>query len=205
MRILLQASDNQVGMELLKEWNDQLGRIHAEGLHRDQHGRDHDAGENLQPKLGFSSQSQVALLRDLRIVIAESDSGKGADRKDCDPDKAIAQIRPKKSWHNDCDDDQQAAHRGRARFFLMGLRALLTDVLPYLEIAQASDDEGTDNERGEKGSQAGECGAERQITKNTKRRKVMLQFQKQEPIEQLASVVLDENRYPRDYREAGSE
>ena len=42
-------------------------------------------------------------------------------------------------------------------------------------------------ERGEKSGEAGECSAERDVTKNTEWRNVVLQFQEQQPIEQSAS------------------
>ena len=49
--IAKQRTNNKVGTELFDKWNDELGRIQATGLHRDQHDRNQNAGDNLQRSL----------------------------------------------------------------------------------------------------------------------------------------------------------
>ena len=63
-----------------------------------------------------------------------------------DPDEAVAQVGPQQSWDHDGDRDQQAAHGGRAGFFLMSLGAFFADVLADLKFAQAVDDERADDQ-----------------------------------------------------------
>ena len=72
--------------------------------------------------------------------------------------------------------DQNAAHGGRAGFFLVILWAFFANVLADLKFAQAIDDERPDDQSGKQGSQAGESGAKREIAENTERRKIMKEF-----------------------------
>src|SRR5581483_7041194 len=138
-------------------------------------------------KLGAAGKSQVATMRDLRVVVGESDGGVRAGGKHGDPDKAIAKVRPQQSRHDDCDDDEQAAHGWRARFFLMSFWPLFADILPNLEIAQPPDNEWPNDQSSEERCQTRECSAEGDVTKDAEWRNVMLQLQEQQPIEQSAS------------------
>ena len=86
------------------------------------------------PSLARAGQTEIAAVRHLCVVVGESDGGEGAGGEHGDPDEAIAQIGPQQRGHNDRDDDQQAAHGGRAGFFLVSFRAFFADVLADLEI-----------------------------------------------------------------------
>jgi len=116
-------------------------------------------------------------MRHFCVVVGESDGRIGTDGKNGDPDEAIAEIRPQQRGNDDGDHDQQAAHRGRTGFLLMRLGTFFADVLADLEITQSPDDEWPDDQSREQGGEAGEGGAEGDVSKNTEGRNVMLQLQ----------------------------
>ena len=188
VRIPLQTLHHQIRSKLLDEGHDQLRRIHTVGLHRDQHHRNHDAGRDLQPQLRPSGQAQVSPVRHFGVVVGKSDGREGACGKDRNPHEAIAQIGPEQGRDHNRNRDQQAAHGRRPGFFLMRLRTFFANELSDLKFAQASDDQRAHDERGKQRSQAGECGAERQVAKDAERREVVLQLEIQQPVEQSASV-----------------
>jgi hypothetical protein len=126
-------------------------------------------------------------MRHLRIVIAETNGGKGTGRKDRDPYETIAEVGPEKRGHDNGNHDEQASHGWSARFFLVSFGAFLADVLANLKIAEASNYKGTNNESSEQSSQAGKSGAEGDVAKDAKGRDVVLELKEQQPIEQLAS------------------
>ena len=127
---------------------------------------DHDAGRDLQAEFGACGQAQIAAVRHLGVIVGESDGGEGAGGEYGNPDEAVAQVRPQQRRNDNRDDDQQSAHGGRARFFLVSLGTLFANVLPDLEFAQTVDDQRTHDQRGEQRGKAGERRAERQIAKN---------------------------------------
>ncbi len=116
-------------------------------------------------------------------------AAKATRGEDGDPDEGIAEIGPEQRGDEDCDGDQQAAHGRRAGFFLMGLRAFFADVLADLKVAQALNYDRADDESGEKRGEAGEGGAEREIAEDAERRKVMVELQIEQPVEQTSPVV----------------
>ena len=111
-----------------------------------------------------------------QIIIGESNGGEGTSRKHGDPYKRIRQIGPQQCGHDDRDCNQQAAHRGRARFLLVSFRPFFADVLAYLELAQPANHERTHDEPGEQRCQTGKSGAKSQVAENSERREVMEQL-----------------------------
>ena len=71
----------------------------------------------------------------------------------------------------------------------MCLRAFLADVLPDLKIAQPLNHDWTNDQVGEQRSKTSEGGAKREIAKNTEGRKVVVELQVQQPVEQSASNI----------------
>jgi hypothetical protein len=137
---------------------------------------DHYAGGDLQSKFGAAGESEIAAVRDLRIVVGESDGSKSTGGEDGDPDKSITEVRPKQRGDNDGDDDQETAHRRRTRFFLMCLRPFFADVLADLEITKPADDQRAYDERGEQSGEAGKGSAKSDVPKNTEGCDVVLQL-----------------------------
>src|SRR5205807_1917048 len=70
----------------------------------------------------------------------------------------------------------------------MRFRSFFADVLANLELAQPVYDERTDDESREQCSETGKSGAKGQISENAEWRKIVVQLQIQQPIEQSASV-----------------
>src|SRR5215470_18072865 len=164
-------------MKLLEEWNDQLRGVHVVGLHRDQHGSDHDAGGDLQSELGAAGETEVATMRHLGVVVGETDGGVSARGEHRQPNETVAEVSPEQGGNNDRDHDQQAAHGRRACFFLVSFGSFFANELTDLEIAEPSNDERAYDERGEQRSKAGEGGAKSDVPKNAERCNVVLQFQ----------------------------
>ena len=77
-----------------------------------------------------------------------------------DPDERVGGIGPQQGGQQDGDDDEHAAHGGRAGFLLVRLRAVFADVLADLEFAQLLDDVRADEQRDEQRREAGKrrCG-----------------------------------------------
>src|SRR5579883_929362 len=128
-------------------------------------------------------------MRNLCVVIGKADCGKSTGRENSNPNKAVGQISPKKCGNHDRNRDKQAAHGWGARFLLMGLWPFLANVLPNLKFTQAIDDQRTNNQTREKSGEAGKSRAKGQITKNTERRKIMIELEIEQPVEQFASVL----------------
>ena len=139
------------------------------------------------PSFARAGKAKVASVRHFGVVVGESDGREGAGGENRDPDKAVAQIGPEQSGNDDRDHNQQSAHGGRAGFFLVRFRPFFANVLSDLEFAQAVDDQRAHDQRGKQSGKTGERGAKRQIAKNSKGRKIMLQLHKQQPVEQSAS------------------
>src|SRR5437588_9861088 len=72
----------------------------------------------------------------------------------------------------------------------MRFRSFFADVLANLELAQPVYDERTDDESREQCSETGKSGAKGQISENAEWRKIVVQLQIQEAIEQSACVPL---------------
>src|ERR1700691_1754962 len=179
--------DHQIRVKLFKEWDEQHGRILSAVLQSDEGNGNQGASPDLVAQFGTRGQSQIAAMNDFQIIVGKADRTEGQRGKDRDPDKRIAQIRPKHRRHKDGDSDQQATHRRRARLFLMSLRAFFSDVLPDLKIAQAINHDRPDNQAREKRGEAGESSTKSQIPKDAEWRKVMKELQVEQPVEQSAS------------------
>jgi hypothetical protein len=62
-----------------------------------------------------------------------------------EPDEGVGGVGPEDRGQQDGDDDENAAHGGRAGLFQMRLGAVIADVLADLEFAQLLDDHGPMN------------------------------------------------------------
>src|ERR1017187_1705188 len=177
MRIRRPSLHYQVGPKLLKEWNQQAGGVLSAILQGDERDGNHYAGRDLVTELGARGEAEIAAMDDLQVIVGETDGREGERGEHGDPDKRIAQIGPEQGRHQNCDRDQQATHGGSAGFFLVCLRSLFADVLANLKIAQSLNYDGTYDQSGKKGGEAGERSAERQITKDAEGREVVKELQ----------------------------
>ena len=111
-------------------------------------GNGHDgAGQPLPKQLGARRQAQAAPLDDLDVVVGKADGAEGQRGEDRDPDKGIGGVGPEHRGQQNGDDDEHAAHGGRAGLLQVRLRPVVADVLADLELAQLLDHPGTDEER----------------------------------------------------------
>ncbi len=73
--------DDQVRMHALQERNHQLGGISAARGKNEQSDADNRAHKDLQQKFAFAGESEIALLRDLRVIIDKSDGRERQQRE----------------------------------------------------------------------------------------------------------------------------
>src|SRR4029077_20838384 len=85
-------------------------------------------------------EPQVALLGDLRIVINKSNTRETNERKKRQQNKGVSEIGPQQRRHGGRKNNQYAAHRRRARLFLVLLRAFFPDELANLQFAKTPDE-----------------------------------------------------------------
>src|SRR5690606_25971556 len=80
-----------------------------------------------------------------------------------DPDITVFQIRPQQRGENDRNQDQGTAHGRRAGFRQVALRAVITNRLANLVLAQLADHDRADKESDKQRRQHAENGAQRNV------------------------------------------
>ena len=177
----------QIGTQALDEGNGQLRGEQLELREHDERDGDAGAGQPLPEQLGARGEAEVAPLDDLDVVVGKTDGAEGQRGKDGDPDEGIGGIGPEHRGQQNGDDDEHAAHGGRAGFFLVRLRAVFADVLADLEFAQLLDDVGPDEQRDQQRGEGGEGGAKREIAEDPERVKEREELFVEQPVKQVAS------------------
>ena len=81
--------------------------------------------------------------------------------------------------------NQHAAHGGRARFFLVILRAFFSDVLANLQLAQLADQPRTEHESEKHAGEASVHGAHGDVAKHVERAEIFLQRVIEEVVKHL--------------------
>ena len=139
--------------------------------HHQQHARrSTKATSELIDQLAPPGQPQVALLRDLGVIVAEADPAVSPPALNMrDPHVGIAQVRPQQRRNHDRDDDQDAAHGRRAGLLLVRFRTFLADVLADLKLAQLGDQPRTQRDAQEQRRQAGKRRAKRGVAEDAER------------------------------------
>ena len=74
-------------------------------LQGDQRNCDEDAGEDLVAELGASSESEIAAVHNLKVVVGETDGSEGQGREDGNPDEGIRQVCPEQCRNQDGDSN----------------------------------------------------------------------------------------------------
>ena len=137
---------NQIGLQILEEGNSQIGLIGSARFQIQQAGCNGDAHEELQPQLDPNRQPQVPASLDLADVVGETDGAEPDHRTQSDPHQRIAEVGPKEGGHHRAGHDQDTSHGGRPSLDLVVTRTLLSDVLLHLELAQATNEPGAQNQ-----------------------------------------------------------
>ncbi len=120
--------------------------------------------------LAAGGQTQVAMFGDLGIIVHKADRAIGQQRQHRDPDIGVAQVRPQQRGDHDRNDDQHAAHGGRAGFLLVRLGSFFANVLADLELAQLGDQPRSQRDAEKQRGQAGEGGARGYVAEDAERR-----------------------------------
>src|SRR5882762_9143365 len=81
MRLTEQRVNHQIGMKSLQKGKDELRRVGAVGGQNKKNDADDQADENLEINFLLRRETQIALLRDFRIVIDEANDGKTKQRE----------------------------------------------------------------------------------------------------------------------------
>src|SRR6266478_2175921 len=143
MRFVEQRVNHQIGMESLQKRKDELRRVSTVGGQDKKHDANNQADESLKINFLLRGETQIALIRDFRVIIDEANDRKTEKRKKRKQDKRIGQIRPKENRHCRGKNDEHAAHGRRTRFLLVRLGALLANELADLQFAEIPDKPGT--------------------------------------------------------------
>ena len=174
----------QIGMPALDEGHGELGGEELELREHDQ--GDGDAGRRraLPEELGAGGEAEAAALDDLDVVVGKADGAEGERGEDGDPDEGIGGVGPEHGGQQDGDDDEDAAHGGRARLLLVRLGPVFADVLADLELTQLLNDVGPDEQGDQQRGERGEGGAEREIAEDPEGVKEREQLFVEQPVEQ---------------------
>ena len=115
--------------------------------HEPQPDRDRERQDQLRPP----AQPERAPLDELRVVVGEADQRTRYGHAE-DADRAPVVVRQQQERHRDRGEDDDPAHRRRARLGVMALGAFLADRLTELALAQERDElrrqEDADEQRG---------------------------------------------------------
>src|SRR3984885_3551235 len=130
---------DKIGMQPLRKRNAELRRIRGTRRKSKQSDPHDEADQKLQRKFLLARQPEIPLLRNLRVIVDESDPRKRQQRKNHQQHEPVRQVRPQQRRHQRRKHNQHAAHRRRAFLFLVRLRPFFADVLPDLHFPQLSD------------------------------------------------------------------
>src|ERR1017187_5900013 len=100
----------------------------------------------------------------------------------------MPEIGPEQRGHHDADDDEDATHGRRARFFLVGLWAILADVLADLKFAQLADQPGSQKDTEEERRQAGKQSARGDVAEYAEGTNRGIELFVQKPVEHRLSL-----------------
>ena len=184
MRDVQEGVDREVRPIVLHERHDQARRIKALPLQHNQRNRNGSADDELQQQLLARGEAEITFLRDLRVVVRETDGGKGHRGEHHEPDEGVREIAPQQRGNEDGDADEHAAHGGRAALLLVALRTFFADVLADLKLAQAINDIWPDEQADEQRRQAREDAAKRDVAEDPEVPEVGKELLIEEPIEQ---------------------
>src|SRR5437016_12169808 len=188
MRVFEHRMAHKVLSESLQERKDDLRQVSAVGGQDKKRDTHDQADENLEINLLLRSETQIALLRDFRVIINKTNGGKTEKREQREQDKWIGQIRPKENRHSRGKNDEHPTHGWRARFLFVLLGDLLTDELADMQFAQSADEPGTKDQRQKHGRKARVHGTHSDVAKNIQGAEIVLQRVVKEVVKHISAV-----------------
>src|ERR1035437_10047814 len=172
---------------MLEEGHNQTSGVQPMGFQGTQDRDYHKSRSELVKQFGPRSETEVAAVHYLQVVVSKADRSERQRRQDCNPHKAVAEIGPQQGWDNHAHHNEQAAHGRGARFLQVDLGTVLAVVLANLEFTRGADHRRANNKANEQRGQAGEHGTESQIAEDSERADVKDEktLLVQQPIEQI--------------------
>ena len=151
--------------EALEERKYQGGGVKPSRRQENQNDAEDETDQDLQQELPPRGQAQVLAAPDFLVIVPETDGGKGQGHAQREPNEDVAEVRPKHRRNNDTENDEHAAHGGRARLGLVSLRPVFADVLTNLEFLELPHQPRPQDERKEQGRQTGVSRAKGDVPK----------------------------------------
>ena len=129
-----------------------------------EHDPDEEPERDLPDDLGLLGEPLLVLLHDLDVVVGEPDGAHPERREHGEEDVGVGEVGPEQRAPAEREDDDDAAHRGRARLVLVADGAgvlALADLLAELAGAEELDDPLAREERDDQRRPGRERGADR--------------------------------------------
>src|SRR2546426_911679 len=143
-----------IGRPLLEERKRKLRRVAPRVGEPQEPQAEHERHGDLKSHLLSESQPEGPLPGDLEVVVGEADDPVEEHGYENHPHKGIGEICPEKGGEHHRDQDEEPPHGGCTFLGLVGKRSLGSDLLPNLELAQSSDQTGSEGQADQKGGQS---------------------------------------------------
>src|SRR5712692_2488258 len=190
MRRMQQRVDHQVRMHTLQKRDHQFRGVCAARGKRQQPNAYNGADKDLRQKLPLAAEAKILLLRDLGVVVHESDGRERQKGEQGQQHKTVSKVSPQQCRHHRRQHDQHAAHRRCAGLFLVVLRAFFANVLADLQFAQLADQPRPENKRQKHRGETGVHRANGDVPEYIKWAEIFLQDVVEKVVEHLVPHLL---------------
>src|SRR5688572_3421839 len=164
--------DAEIRRQVLEEREDQLGAVDRRPLPRagqpDDGGADGHGHQDQRAHLVARHQPVVRAARQLQVVVGEAHGTAAKRGRHRNPHERVGEIGPEQRRQDRRRQDQDAAHRRRARLGAVRLRPFLADDLANLEVADLADEPGPDDQAEDQRAEARRGGAEGDVARDVK-------------------------------------
>jgi hypothetical protein len=178
----------QIGPQRFNERHRKVRGEHLELIEGDERGGNQRASQALPEQLCPCREAEAAAIDHFDVVIGKANGAEGKRGENRDPDEGVRWIGPERGGQQDGDADQHAAHGGRAGFFQVRLRPIVTHKLADLELMKLLNDVRADEERNEQRGERGKHGAKGEVAEDPEWVKERKQLFVEQPVKQEASV-----------------
>ena len=130
---------------------------------------------------------------DFLVIVPKADDPESHRRNHSEPNKNIAEVRPKQSGNKNAEKDQYATHRGRSGLGVVRLRAVFPDVLANLEFLELPDQPRPQSQREKQRSQAGVCRPKSNVVKKVENVEVLVKGSRAVHLEAVIELLEKQN------------
>src|SRR5712692_1457358 len=183
--------DDEIGSKAFQERNHQLRGVRAMGCQDQERYPDYKADEHLEIDFLLRGETQVALLGDFSVVVDKTDARETDERKKRQQDEGVSEVGPKQRRHGGRENNQYAAHRGRACLFLVFLWTFFANKLTDLQFAEAADKRWAESQPKKHGRETRVHRPHGDIAKNIQRAEVVLQRVVKEVVKHFSALPPD--------------